>query len=272
MRHSVRITAGLGILVAGCVLAACSATPAKPDNLEAKSGSSTTSTTTTSTTLPRITLPTTAPPTTSPSVVVPNVIGLTPNQARLALRSLGFALVPFNTPCHKGTTASESVVTSLSVPGTGHDPRVDATSLAAGTARPARSQVGVTWSGCYPNGTIVPDVTGLTFDRAVHRLHLAGLAWACFSVGPFRPSHAGTTSSTTKEHTSKSSTDTSATANTNSRTAHHHGSNSTTSTTTTTTVAGQAPHVPTVLSQGTKPGTSLKAHTAVDLTMHHCPQ
>jgi hypothetical protein len=27
-----------------------------------------------------------------------------------------------------------------------------------------------------------------------------------------------------------------------------------------------------VLSQGIKPGTALRAHTVVDITMHHCPQ
>ncbi len=270
VHHTGRITAGLGILVAGCVLAACTSNPAKPDNLEASSGSTTT-TTTAPTTQPQITVPTTAPPTTSPGVVVPNIIGLRPSQARLALRSLGFTLVPFNAPCHKGTTASQSVVTSLSVPGAGRDPRVGGTPLAPGTARPARSLVGVTWSGCYPNGTIVPEITGLTFDRAVHRLHLAGLTWACFSTAPARPSRSTTTSSTTTNApASKSATDTSAPANAKTKSTHHHSSTS--STTTTTTLAGQAPHLPTVLSQGTKAGTLLKARTAVDFTMHHCPQ
>jgi hypothetical protein len=274
MRHTVRIAAGLGVLVAGCVLAACAGTPAKPDDLEA-SGPTTTSTTT-STTLPVVTLPTATAPTTPPGIVVPNVIGLPPNQTRNLLRSLGFVLVPFNALCHKGTTASQSVVTALSVPGTGRDPRLGATALAPGTTRPAHSRVGVTWSGCYPNGTIVPQVTGLTFDRAVHRLHQAGLAWACFSVGSTRPQHSTTTSSTTTNSNTKtapassSSTNTSAPANSKSKTAHHHGSTSSTSTS--TTVAGQAPHLPTILSQGTRPGTMLKAHTTIDLTMHHCPQ
>jgi hypothetical protein len=270
MQH-VRISAGLGILVAGCVLGACATTPAKPDNLEAKGGATTTSTTT-STTLPEITVPTTASthPTTPASVVVPNVIGLTPNETRLVLRSLGFAVVPLNTPCHRGTTASQSVVTSLSVPGPGRDPRVGATPLAPGTARPPRSPIGVTWSGCYPHGTIVPEVTGLTFDKAVHRLHLAGLAWACFSVSPERSPHSTTASSTTGAPASKSSTVNNGAANSNAKSATPH--RTTSSTSTSTTVAGQAPHVPTVLSQSMKPGTMLKAHTAVDFTMHHCPQ
>jgi hypothetical protein len=274
MRHTVRISAGLGILVAGSVLGACATTPAKPDNLEAKGSPTTTSTTTPTipAQMPRITVPTTAPPTTTAGVVVPDVIGLAPRETRLVLRSLGFALVPFDTPCQKGTTASQSVVTALSVPGPGADPRLGASPLAPGTARPARSRIGVTWSGCYPHGAIVPDVTGLTFDRAVHRLHLAGLDWACFSVAPERPPHGTTASSTaTGERASHSSTDTSAPASsksTTSATPHH----ATSSTSTSTTVAGQAPNLPKVLSQGTKPGTTLKAHTAVDFTMHHCPQ
>ena len=274
MRHTVRISAGLGILVAGSVLAACATTPATPDNLEAKGGPTTTSTTTFTTLpqIPHITVPTTAPPTTTAGVVVPDVIGLAPRETRLVLRSLGFTLVPFDTPCHKGTTASQSVVTSLSVPGPGADPRLGASPLAPGTARPARSRIGVTWSGCYPHGTIVPAVTGLTFDRAVHRLHLAGLDWACFSVAPERPSHGNTAgSSTTGSQASHSSTDTSAPASsktTRSATSHR----ATSSTSTSTTVAGQSPNLPKVLSQGTKPGTTLKAHTAVDFTMRHCPQ
>ncbi len=203
---------------------------------------------------------------------MPNVIGLSPSQTRLVLRSLGFALVPFEHAVPQGHDGQpERRDLAVGSRYRARPARVGATPLAPGTARPAHSRVGVTWSGCYPNGTIVPDVTGLTFDRAVHRLHLAGLAWACFSVGPARPQHSSTTSSTTtKAAASKSSTDTSTSASPKSKSAQHHGSTSSTSTS--TTVAGQAAHLPTVLSQGTKPGTTLKAHTVVDLTMHHCPQ
>ena len=52
MRHTIRVAAGLGILVGGCVLAACATTPS-PDDLEANSSPTTTSTSTTPTTLPR---------------------------------------------------------------------------------------------------------------------------------------------------------------------------------------------------------------------------
>ena len=259
MRHAIRVATGLGILVCGCALAACATTPS-PDDLEANSGPTSTSTTTTSSTLPALTMPTSAPATTAPGVVVPNVIGMKPGQARLVMRSVGFVLVPFNTPCRRGTPASQSVLSSLSVPGPGQDARVGATPLTPGTARPARSRIGVTWSGCYPNGTTVPDVTGLSFDKAVHRLHEAGLAWACFSVPATHSTHS-------KHATTTSSTDTG--------TPPSDDSSSTTKppdTSTSSTAAGQAPNTPPVLSQGTKAGTVLKAHTVVDFTMRHCPQ
>jgi hypothetical protein len=275
MHHTVRTGAGLGILVAGCVLAGCATTPSRPDDLEARGGPTTTSSTPV-TTVANVTVPTTAPSTTIAGVVVPNVIGMKPTQARLVMRSLGFVLVPFNTPCQKDTTISESVVSSLSAPGPGSDARIGAVPLAPGTVRPARSAIGVTWSGCYPNGTIVPDVTGLTFDKAVHRLHLAGLSWACFSVPPDHAQHSTSTSSTSagtppSDSVSKASAPRDSTTTTT-KTKHHGTSSQHHDTSTSTTAASQTPHLPTILSQGTKPGTALKAHSAVDLTMHHCPQ
>ena len=181
-----------------------------------------------------------------------------PSEARLVLRSLGFVLVPFNAPCHKGTTASESVVSTLSVPGPGQDARVGATALAPGSARarPARPS-GSPGPAAYPNGTIVPDVTGLSFDKAVHRLHVAGLAWACFSVPakhrrqrrPARPTTTPSDDSSTTTSTTKLP-----------------------DTSTSSTAAGQARTNPVVVSQGTKSGTVLKAHTVVDFAMRHCPQ
>src|SRR5580698_7803557 len=100
MRHTIRVAAGLGILVGGCVLAACGTSPS-PDDLEANSGTTTSTTTTTYTTLPAVTIPTSPSRPTTAGVLVPNVIGMKPSQARLVLRSAGFVLVPFNTPCHK---------------------------------------------------------------------------------------------------------------------------------------------------------------------------
>jgi hypothetical protein len=254
MRHTIRVAAGLGILVGGCVLAACGTTPS-PDDLEANSGPTTTSTTTTSTTLPPVTIPTTAPRPAATGVVVPNVIGMKPSEARLVLRAVGFVLVPFNTPCHKATTASESVVSALSVPGPGTDARIGATALAPGTARPARSPIGITWSGCFPNGSVVPNVTGLSFDKAVHRLHVAGLDWACFSVPAKHPKK---TASTDAAPSVTSSTTTSTTKPPDSSTS--------------STTAGLAANQPSVVSQGTRSGTVLKAHTVVDFVMRHCPQ
>jgi len=39
-----------------------------------------------------------------------------------------------------------------------------------------------------------------------------------------------------------------------------------------TTSAVAVPHTPLVLSQGAAPGTVLKAHTVIDISMRHCPQ
>jgi hypothetical protein len=264
MRHTIRVAAGLGILVGGWALAACGTSPS-PDDLEANSGTTTSTTSTTSTTLPVVTIPTSASGPTTPGVLVPNVIGMKPSQARLVLRSAGFVLVPLNTPCHKGTTTSQSVVSSLSVPGAGQDARIGATALTPGSARPARSRIGVTWSGCYPNGSIVPDVTGVSFDKAVHRLHVAGLAWACFSVPPTHSKHSGTTGSS---DTSTSSADDSSTTSSTTTTTTTKPRDSSTS----STAAGTTANQPSVVSQGTKPGTVLKAHTVVDFVMRHCPQ
>ncbi len=275
VRHTIRVATGLGILVVGCALAACATTPATPDDLEDSAGPTASSTPTTSTSLPDVTMPTGAATSTEPGIVVPDVIGLAPGQARLVLHSLGFVLVPFNTPCRKGTPASVSVLSSLSVPGPGQDARVGATALAPGSLRPARSRLGVTWSGCYPNGTTVPDVTGLSFDKAVRRLHLAGLAWACFSVPPGQQPRSTTTTSTPAgagAPPADSSTDTSTPKGSSTTTAHRGTSATHHDTATTSTVANQTPHTPTVVSQGTQPGTIVKAHTAVDFTMHHCPQ
>jgi hypothetical protein len=229
MRHAGRLGVGLVILAVGLGVAACgsSSTP------EADQDDSTPIAPITDPTVPAVTAPTTVPPTTAPGVPVPNVIGMKPAAARLALYDKGFSLLSFNTPCNKGTAVSESVVASLSVPARGRDPRVGATPLSPGTPRPARSRVAVTWSDCYPGGAVVPTVTGLTFAKAVHTLHLAGLKWACFSSPPPAPT-ADPGSSTTS--------------------------------------VAAAPHSPLVLSQGAAPGTVLKAHTVIDISMRHCPQ
>ena len=156
--------------------------------------------------------------------------------------------VPFNPACNMGTPISQSVVTSLSVPGRPPDVKLGAVPLAPGTELPTGARVGITWTGCYPGGSPVPLVTGSTFHRATKLFHLAGLDWACFSVGA-----AATTTTSTSAPTSSSTgaTATSAPASSTSTTA--------------------APHGPRVLSQAT-PGTVVRAGSVIDFDMHHCPQ
>ncbi len=234
--------AGSALVAAACVLAACGNSPAP--RAVARTSTSTTATTTT----------TTPPPTTAgtPGVAVPDVLGMKLALARSSLRAAGFATVPFNAACNKGTLASQSVVASLSVPGKPPDVRVGALPLVPGTTLPKGAPVGITWSGCYPSGTQVPLVTGQTFAGAVQLLHLAGLKWACFSVGT------RTTTSTKPTTSSSGGPTTSTTAPT------------TTTTTAPTTTTTKPPR--TVLSQGTAAGTTVHAGTVVDFVMHHCPQ
>ncbi|HEY1651740.1 MAG TPA: hypothetical protein VGG09_07645 [Acidimicrobiales bacterium] len=230
--------AGTALVAAACVLAACGNAPAP----RAVVRMSTTTTSTTTTTL--------APPTTATaagsSVAVPDVLGMKLKTARLSLRAVGFVTVPFNTACNKGTLASQSVVAALSVAGNPPDVHVGALPLVPGSTLPRGARVGITWSGCYPDGAVVPPVVGQTFSSAVHLLHLAGLNWACYSAG------SAPTTTTHPDPTTSPSGPT---------------STSTPATTTTTTKPRQ-----TILSQGTPAGTTVRAGTVVDLVMHHCPQ
>jgi hypothetical protein len=179
--------------------------------------------------------------------------------AHFYLKTAGFAWVPFNAPCNRGTLPSQSVVASLSIPGKPPNVTVGAQPLLPGTLLSKGARVGITWSGCYPAGSTVPLVTGHTFAGAVHLLHLAALNWACYSVGP-NP----TTTTTHPPKTTTTRPDTTSTANP-------------TSTTTTTTTAPPpttttATPPATVLSQGTKAGTAAPAGAVVALMMHRCPQ
>lgn len=247
-------------MVAAFILAACGNSPAP--RAEARTSTSTTTTTTTA-----------PPPTTAvgQSVAVPDVLGMKIALARFYLRAANFATVPFNVACNKGTVASQSVVASLSVPGKPPDVRVGALPLPPGTTLPKGSRVGITWSDCYPNGTEVPPVTGQTFARAVHLLHLAALNWACYSVGPTTTTthpHATTTrpATTTTTTTTPSGSTTSTIGGPTTSTS----APPTTTTTTTTTIPPKPPQ--TVLSQGTRAGTTVHASSVVDLVMQHCPQ
>jgi beta-lactam-binding protein with PASTA domain len=167
--------------------------------------------------------------------------------ARSTLHAAGFATVPFNKACTKGTPASQSVVAALSVPGRPPDVKVGSAPLAPGTLRPKGSSVGITWSGCYPSGTEVPLVTGHTFASAVRKLHLAGLDWACDSSGPV------TTTTAAAAATTSSSAATTTAA----------GAPATTTT---------APKTPRVLSQSIAAGSVVPAKTVVTLVLRHCPQ
>ena len=86
----------------------------------------------------------------------PNVIGLKIAAAHTALRAVGLSTVALNTACNKGTLASQSVVSSLSLPGKAPDPRVGAVPLAPGTVVPPGTRVGITWSGCYGDTVVRP--------------------------------------------------------------------------------------------------------------------
>ncbi len=259
-------------LVLVCALDACSSSPAPTPRSISKSTTTTTTAATTTTTVAAVATSTT---TTLAGVAVPDVVGLKINSARFFLREAGFITVPLNAPCYHGnlngesSLNSQSVVVSLSVPGNPPQVSVGAVPLAPGTSRPKGSRVGITWSGCFPGGSVVPEVTGLTFAAAVNLLHTAGLAWACYSQGS--PTTTTTTAATTTTghiitpnmaaHTSSSTF--TASAPTSSTSTLPRLPRSTTTTT----------HPPTtVLSQGSSAGTVLKAGTPVAIAMYHCPQ
>jgi beta-lactam-binding protein with PASTA domain len=157
-------------------LAACGGGPSEHQKAAVRS-LLTTTTTNSTTTVPAPTI------TTQPRVVVPDVIGLKIVAARTRLQNAGFPTVSLNAACGKGTLASQSVVSSLSVAGHGPDVAVGALPLPPGTPLPARTPIAITWSGCFGNGSVVPDVVGMTFATATRTLHGAGLTWACYSVG-----------------------------------------------------------------------------------------
>jgi len=230
---------GALVLLAACALSSCSSSPTARQKAAVKSILTTTTTTTTAA---PATSSTSASATAPPGVAVPNVIGLKIAATRGALHAAGLPSVSLNLPCNKGTLASQSVASSLSIPGKPPNLSLGAVPLMAGARVPPGTRVGITWSGCYGNGSAVPDVIGLTFSAARHALHAVGLTWACFSVG--KP----TTTTTTTASSSSTSTTTAAA-------------------TTTSTRAPQS-----VLSQDPAVGTVLKPGATVNITMHACPQ
>jgi beta-lactam-binding protein with PASTA domain len=235
---------GITALLTACLLASCGSGPTAAQRKAVRD------ILTTTTTKPP---PTTAAPssttTSQPGVAIPNVIGLKIAAARAALRAAGFTSVNLNTPCNKGTLASQSVVVSLAIPGKAPNVTVGAVPLAPGVTVAPRTRLGITWSGCVAGTPEVPAVVGLSFAAARQALHGVGLTWACFSVG--KPA------TTTTTH------------------AHKDASTSVPSTTTTTTppvTATTVKVVQTVLTQSPAPHTVLQPGATVTLTMHHCPQ
>jgi beta-lactam-binding protein with PASTA domain len=221
--------------VAACFLTSCGGNSPTPAQKKAvRSILSTTTTTAAAPTSTTVPAPTT---TTRPQSTVPNVIGLKIAVARAALRAAGFASVSFNTACDKGTLASQSVVSSLAIPGSAPDGRVGAVPLSPGAPVATGTPIGITWSGCFGDSATVPAVTGLTFGAAKHALHAVGLTWACYSV------EVATTTTSGASPTSHPPV-------------------------TTTTVKA----VQTVAIQAPAAGTVLRPGATVSLTMHHCPQ
>ena len=119
----------------------------------------------------------TVPPSssTTPQVSVPDVIGQYATPTRIALLTVGLRIKAVNAVCAKGNLTSESVALSLVLIGPN-----GSTPLVTGSMVPPKSVVGVTWSGCYGKGVVVPDVVGMLWKdgtRAV--LQAGGLHWAC---------------------------------------------------------------------------------------------
>ncbi len=240
MRHWRRHAAtGTGAVLA-VVLASCSSSPSG-DQGQRTDRSSTTVTVT------AIASSTTS---TQPGVTVPNVIGLRLAAARVALRDVGLPFVDLNERCTKGTLASQSVVDSLALPGKEPTPNVGAVPLEPGSKVPTGSRIGITWSGCFGNAALVPDVVGESFDVARRALTEVGLTWACYSVRRSTRSTSSATSTSTSTSTSSASTTTSVT---------------------TPTAAAPLPRG-VVLTQDPQTGGMLRPGATVTLTMRVCPQ
>jgi beta-lactam-binding protein with PASTA domain len=162
------------------VLTACSSGPTASQNA-AVSGILSTSKVKTSPAVRATTIPTSSTTTTS-GVEVPNVIGQFTSQARVALRDAGLRIKSVNSACARGDLTSESVVQSLELIGpTGTEP------LGPGFTVPPKSLIGVTWSGCYGKGVVVPNVVGMAWPDGARAIIVAGgLHWSC-TVDPSAP-------------------------------------------------------------------------------------
>ncbi len=223
-RHAVT---GMGAVLA-FVLASCSNSPPGDQGQSADRPA----TTATVTAITASSASTTA--TTPPAVAVPNIIGLKIAAARSALRDVGLLSVGLNKPCNKGTLLSQSVVDSLALPGKEPTPNVGAVPVGPGSRVPPGTRIAITWSGCYGDTVVVPDVVGLSFAVARDAITGAGLTWACYSVERPRKKSSSTTSLTSP------------------------------------TTTQQAPGV--VLTQNPHTGAVLRPGATVALTMHACLQ
>jgi beta-lactam-binding protein with PASTA domain len=256
------------LFVISGVLASCSGRSAEP---QTHASHATTSTTTS------VLLPPSTTPSTKPLVAVPDVTGMKIDPARFYLRVAGFIPVPLSESCNKGTLMSQSIVVSLSVPGPLAHPDVGATPLPAGSSRPKGSLIGVLWSTCYPDGTVVPGVTGLKFGAAVHQLQAAGLKWACYTLDVTTTTRPPNTTTTRPPNTT-----TTRPPNTTTTTKSTGSSSSTTSSTTSSTMAATAVAVSTatsttaptltVVAQEPAEGAKIAAGSSVAISMATCPQ
>ena len=207
-----------------------------------------TTTTTTTTTTPTHDLHLVVDHTTQPGVVVPNVIGLKIAASRAALRAAGFPTVSLNTPCNKGTLASQSVVASLAIPGTasGRARRCRAPERRCG--RPA---------GHADRHQLVRllrrRLRGSRRRRAALPCGAPGHPWGGAHVGLLLRRPGGGHDDDRAPRTTSTST---------------HRPTTTKAPETTTTVKV----VQTVLTQSPAAHTVLHPGATVTLTMHHCPQ
>ena len=140
---------GAAALVAACALTSCGRAPPLPRRRRPSATSSTTTTTTAAHDVDHVDR-VDHDHDADQSQRVPNVIGLkigcrTQRPARRGARRRS----TLNTPCNKGTLASQSVVSSLAIPGKAPDPSVGAVPLSPGATVATGTPVGITWSGCF---------------------------------------------------------------------------------------------------------------------------
>jgi beta-lactam-binding protein with PASTA domain len=259
MRQRARLasTAVAGILAtAPFALAACGGSPS-PQDKAAVNGILPTTTMA----APVTTTTSAVTSTTEPGVTMPNVLGFKIAAARASLRAAGLTMVGLNKPCTKGTLASQSVVTALSVRGKAPDSGLGPVPLQPGAVVPGGSRVGIMWSGCYGTGSTVPDVVGLTFGAAKHALHRVGLAWSCYSVGR-APTTTTTTTTAPADPMGTGATATDATAAASAAAQAQAQAQA---------QAAVAARAKTVLTQNPPAGTVLQPGAVVTLTMRTCP-